>query len=266
LWDQEWMQNIIESFTSMAWEQYTSSPRADHYIQAAIRATGWLYTACAIASLLIGQKLRQVRYLLLLGAASLSFLAFLDYKEKFFQLGDLMEHVIQFCSPVLLYLALFSRVRISKLVLFAKIAAAVTFTGHALYAWGYYPQPGPFVDMFINVFGLSEALSRILLQAAAVLDVLAAIMIFIPRASRIALLYCVLWGGATAFARMLSGFDMNFIGQSLNQYAFETIFRLAHALLPFWIFRMEGGVIFRRNRLKHVPAMALEPVLITTRK
>lgn len=246
LWDQEWMQGIIESVTSMTWEQYTSSVQVDKYIQGSIKATGWLYAVAAMLSLFVRKNMKWAGYILLAGSLALSFLGFLEFKEKFFWYGQLMEFGIQIITPVLLFLALFTKVRARNLVLVAKIAVAVTFFGHGLYAWGYYPQPGHFIDMFINVLGFTEAFSITSLKIAAVLDFAVAVLIFIPRASRIALIYCVLWGGLTASARLLSGFDANFLAQTLNQYTFEVVFRLSHALIPLWIFLAEGG----RLRLK----------------
>lgn len=241
LWDQEWMQGIVQSFTSMSWEEYTSSMKVDSFIQALIRATGWLYAIAAVLSLFIRRNMKWAGYILLAGSAALGFLGFLEFKEKFFQYGQLMEFGIQVITPMLLYLTLFTKIRERNLMLTAKIATAITFLGHGLYAWGYYPQPGHFIDMFINVLGFSEEFSRTSLMIAAALDFAVAILIFVPRASRPALLYCVLWGGLTAMARIMSGFDSNFIAQTLNQYTFEVLFRLSHALIPLWIFYSEGG-------------------------
>lgn len=240
LWDQEIMQGVIESLTSMTWEQYTTSPLTDQYIQGSIQATGWLYAICAMLSLFIRKSMKWAGYILLGGALSLTFLGFLSFKDKFYQVGEFMEHMIQIASPVLLFMVLFTKMQAKKLIVVAKAAVALTFIGHGLYAWGYYPQPGPFVDMLINILGFSEDFARSFLKVAAVLDFIVAVTIFIPRAARISLMYCVVWGLLTAMARVVSGFDSNFIAQSLNQYTFETVYRLGHGLLPLWIFLTEG--------------------------
>jgi hypothetical protein len=250
LWDQEWMQHIIESITSMTWEEYTTSPLVDTYIQGAIKATGWFYAVCAMLSLFISRNMKRTGYVLIGGALSLSFLAFLDYKEKFYEAGMLLEHLVQVSAPLFLFAALFTKVQAKKLMVYAKAALALTFIGHGLYAWGYYPQPGPFIDMLINIMHFSESTARIILQVAAILDFAVAILIFIPRAARPALLYCIAWGGLTATARIASGFDSNFIAQSLNQYTFEVMFRLSHALVPMWVFYTEGKRVWQKRFVK----------------
>lgn len=267
LWDQELMQHIIESLTSMTWEQYTSSAQVDGYIQLAIRATGWLYAACAVLSLFINKNMKRTGYLLLGGAMSLSILAFLDFKEKFFEMGMLMEHLVQISAPLLLFAALFTDILKKRIILFAKIAVAITFIGHGLYAWGYYPQPGPFVDMLINILGFSESFARDFLKVAAVLDFIVAALIFIPRASRASLIYCIAWGGLTAIARIVSGFNSDFILQSLNQYTFEVMFRLSHALVPVFILYAQGQRLpemkwMKRKKRKEEPAVEAVTVLI----
>lgn len=259
LWDQEWMQGIIESLTSMTWEQYTTSPKVDTYIQSSIQATGWLYAVCAMLALFIGKGMKRAGSLLLAGSAALGFLAFLNCKEKFFQVGELMELCIQVFTPVFLYLALFTKVNSKKLIVFAKAAVALTFIGHGLYAWGYYPQPGHFIDMFINVLGISEEMSRTALKVAAILDFAAAVLLFVPRAAKASLMYCALWGGLTAAARLMSGFDSNFIADSLKQFTFEVVFRLSHALLPLWIFYTEGGRMKLGKLLNKIKTSTMQP-------
>jgi hypothetical protein len=249
LWDQYWMQGIIESLTSLTWEQYTTSIQVDKYIQGSIQATGWLYAICALLSLFIKSSMKRAGYLLLAGSVSLGLLAFLQFKDKFYQYGELMEMGIQVFTPVFLFIALFTGITSRRLMLIAKSAVALTFIGHGLYAWGYYPVPGHFIDMFINVLGFTEEFSLASLKVAAVLDFAAAILIFIPRTSRISLMYCVLWGGLTASARILSGFNSDLIADSLNQFTYETAYRLAHGLIPLWIFLNEGGRIRLKNLL-----------------
>lgn len=257
LWDQAWMQGVIEGMTSMAWEEYVSSLVADHYIQLSIRITGWLYAACAVLSFLISSRMKWAKYVIFTGIASLSFLAFLNYKERFFQAGELMEHGIQLFAPVLLMMVLFSKLSAKGLAIIAKAAVAFTFIGHGLYAWGYYPQPGPYIDMLINILHFDEEFVNSFLKAAAILDFAVAILIFIPVASRAALVYCAVWGSLTALARIIAGFDSNFIAESLNQYLFETLFRLSHGLLPLWIFLAERGKIASQVNTKQVKPYAI---------
>jgi len=236
LWDQELMQGIILNLTGLTWEEYSSSTKVESVIQFFIRATGWLYTICAILSISLKKSQRIFGKTLLIGAASLFFLAFLNCKEKFFQLGEFMEHGIQIASPILLYSLLFNDGKLSRLILLSKIAIALTFIGHGLYAVNFYPQPGPYADMMINVFKADETSVRSALVYLGYLDFIFSILIFIPKISIFALLYCSIWGLLTALARLVAGFDSHFILSTLNQYAFETVYRLSNFMIPFWLF------------------------------
>lgn len=254
-WDQEWMQGTIESITGLTWDEYATSTKAESIIQFVIRTTGWLYVLCALISLFVKQQHKFAGKFLWLGAASLLFLGFLNCKEKFFQMGEFMEHAIQITAPVLLFLVLFKNIKNNRLIIFSKIAIALTFAGHGLYAVNYYPQPGPYVDMMLNIFHFNEETAKSIIVIMGILDFIVSIFIFIPITSSIALLYCAAWGLLTALARVTAGFDTNFPLETLNQYTFETVFRLSHFMIPLWVFYInEKGLkkyfskIFFRNR------------------
>lgn len=252
LWDQELMQCLIQKLTGLTWEEYSASTKVESIIQFFIRATGWLYVVCALASLVLNKGNKLIGKILLIGSASLCFLAFLNCKEKFFQLGEFMEHAIQITSPVLLYFMLFRNIRLTKLILFAKVAVAFTFIGHGLYAVSYYPQPGPYADMVINIFHFDETHVKSMLVVLGYLDFIFSILIFIPLFSSFALLYCAIWGLLTALARVAAGFDNNFALASLNQYAFETVYRLSHFMIPLWVFYLnEKGMVKYFSKLFH---------------
>jgi hypothetical protein len=240
LWDQDLMQGIIEGLTSLTWEAYSSSTKVESVIQFSIRATGCLYVVCAFLSIFLSKNNKSLGKILILGAASLFILSILNCKEKFFQLGELMEHAIQVLSPLLLYAALYKQVSVSQLIRVSKIAIACTFIGHGLYAVNYYPQPGPYADMIINVFHFEEERSKNILVVLGFLDFIFSLLLFVPSLSALALFYCAIWGLLTALARVVAGFDSHFVLSTLNQYAFETVFRLAHFILPLWVLSLQG--------------------------
>ena len=113
-----------------------------------------------------------------------------------------------------------------------KALIATTFVAHGLYALGFYPVPGNFVDMTIFTLGVSETVARQLLFAAGVLDILAAVALFWPPTQSVACWYMIAWGLATALARVLAAFSPEAIGASLHQTLYLTIYRLPHGLLP----------------------------------
>jgi len=240
LWDQNLMQGFIESLSGMTWEQYTTSSRVDAAIQFSIRTNGFFYLCCAIVSLVVKSNFKKIGVLLLVGATALLFLAFLDCKEKFFQLGEFLEHGLQIASPIVLYSLLFTNSSREKIVFFTKIAIACTFIGHGLYAVNYYPQPGVYADLVINIFHIDETMVKNMLAIFGYVDFTVALFIFIPRISLWALVYCGVWGLLTALARPIAGFDSNFILQTINQNGFEMLYRLANGFVPIWVFYFQS--------------------------
>ena len=118
------------------------------------------------------------------------------------------------------------------MILFLKIAIALTFTCHGLYAAGYYPRPGQFVDMTINILHTSEKNAILFLNIAGLLDFAISILIFIPKFSRMALIYAVVWGGLTALARLVANFYWENLEHTFGFWFWEMLYRAPHALIP----------------------------------
>ncbi|MCB0396997.1 MAG: hypothetical protein KDD36_10105 [Flavobacteriales bacterium] len=243
LWDQDLMEGLITTITGMTWQEYATSQIQDIWIQTGKQVMGVFYALCAIFTLIINERRKWMGITLLVGSGCLTFLAFLYYKEKFFHVGQLFEYTAQVISPVLLYLVLFTQVPSSRIMLIGKVTIALTFTCHGLYAFGYYPQPGQFVDMVIRGFFLDEPGARLLLKVAGVLDFVISVGIFLPR--RIAtpcLWYAVVWGGMTALARVTTQFYIDFPWDSINQNLPDFLYRIPHAGLPlamWWMMKHE---------------------------
>lgn len=217
---------------------------------------GIFYSLMAGLTLFVKAEYKRINGLYILASLSLAFLAFLYCKEKFYHVGQFVEYAIQFLLPVLFIYFLQDRITLSKLNLLLKISIALTFSAHGMYAIGIYPQPGNFVDMVINIFHVSESAAKAFLKIAGVLDFLLSIAIFLPRISKYALIYAVIWGGLTALARVWAHFYWSFPLQSLHQNLFETIYRLPHALIPLaalYITHPQIGrkIHFRRSSSSH---------------
>ena len=250
LWDKDWMEGLVTWLTGNTWQAYVTSETAGYFIDNLIFSFGIFYGAMAILTLVINQRMKGLTWLYALSSLALGLLAFLYCKEKFYHLGQFFEYVLQFSLPLFFYLALSEKINLLKLRLFLKIAIALTFSAHGLYALGYYPQPGEFVDMVINTLHVSESTAKYVLYVAGILDMVFAIGIFIPRTAKISLIYMVLWGAATAAARTWANFYMDFPLNSLHQNLHETIYRLPHALIPLSVLFMQFPEIFGVFRKK----------------
>ena len=256
LWDEAWMKGIVEAWFGMTWQSYITSMETDTTIQVLVKGTGVFYVICALLALFIRLVPKWLGKILLLGALSLLLLAALYCKEKFFSAGQFLEYALQVTSPIFLYMVAFRKVDWYRLVTYMKIATALTFVCHGLYAVNYYPRPGLFVEMFLNTLGTKEETAYTLLNLAGVLDFLMSAALFLPmRFARPAALYCVLWGLATALARITSFFDASYALESMHQWLHETVFRFPHFLIPLALWYLMGFLIKRQGFYKAAPPL-----------
>lgn len=232
LWDEDWMRPVVEAFGG-DWTTYVRSPRTDANITTAVRIFGVLYIMCAVVALFVRRVGRVGAKLLWLGAAGLLFLAVLFWKEKFFAYGQLLEYALQVGTPLLLHRLTYGSGWTERTVLVTKTLIALTFICHGLYAVGYYPRPANYLGMVLSAFPLSNDGARTFLNVAAYLDFAAAIGLFLPgRGARVALLYCVLWGFLTSFARIYTNFYPDFWMETLRQWVHPFLVRTPHFLVP----------------------------------
>jgi hypothetical protein len=236
LWDEGMLKNSIETIFGVPWADYVTSSSVDTTISFSIKMIGVFYLLCAIVTLRIKPNMKKLgKFFLLGGSIGLFILAFLYCKEKFFHVGQFFEYMIQFMSPVLLYMMMFTFVEFKKIRLIALIAIALTFSCHGLYAIGYYPRPGSFIDMTLGILPISESSAHLLLKIAGILDFVIAIAIFIPRISYFALIYAFIWGVLTAIARLAGHFYVDFLWNTFSQWTWEMLIRLPHGFIPLFV-------------------------------
>lgn len=251
LWDQSLMEPFVLAFGAKSWNDFATNPAVDATIQASIQGFGVFYALLGVLALVLKPKHRKLHFLLVLGSLALTGLAFLYCKEKFFHLGQFFEYAIQIVCPWLLYLYLKGRKPRADFNLWMYSAIALTFVCHGLYAFGYYPRPGKFVDMSIKILGISEAHAHLFLYWAGLLDFVVAALLFIPRSRAFALWYMVLWGSLTAMARLVSAWDWTNLGPSVHQNLADTVYRLPHGLLPLFALALMHKQYALWPRVKH---------------
>ena len=235
LWDESWMKGIVESLTSYSWEQFITSMEMDDRVQGSIRFSGLYYLLCGICVFFV-RKFNWLKYPIYIGVFLLVILASLYMKEKFFHIGQFFEYSLQFMSPLFL-LWFLKKGMTPRLLLVIKITIALTFTCHGLYAVGYYPRPGNFVDMTINSLGISESAAIQYLNVVGLLDFILAIGIFLPwKFSKFAIGYAILWGSLTTSARLVAHLEIDGFFHLLHQWGFEALYRVPHFLIPITVF------------------------------
>lgn len=232
LWDENLMSGIVTGVFGMDWESYINSMAVDDGVNWTIKAFGVLYLICGMVALSLTKIPRIFQKILLIGAVGLILLSLLLWKEKFYSVGQFFEYSLQFGAPLFLY-TLMRRGEVAKRWWFwLRMAMAATFVCHGLYAIGYYPQPGHFMDMTVEILGVSNETASLLLKIMGVLDFLVAAMLFVPRLQQPALAYMVFWGFVTALARIWTNFDFGEVGTHLHQTVYEMVYRWPHFLVP----------------------------------
>ncbi len=238
-WDENWIP--VDN-----WGGYVSRWATDQHIENWAIGVGVVFIICTFL-LIFYQSIHQkiLTFFLVFGTALLSLLFFLEFKEHFFQFAQLLEYAIQWSCPFFIYSAL-KKKSIIHLVLWMKIAIAITFIGHGIYAigWGIHPMPFHFVEMTQNILNVNDEVALVFLRIAGMMDFIVAILIFFPgKLEKSGLIYAASWGCVTALARTVFIFSM---GELATMYDIlihlpDTIYRLPHALLPLCL------LVFRKH-------------------
>ena len=86
-----------------------------------------------------------------------------------------------------------------------------------------------------SVFTFNDKEAATLLTVMGILDFVVAIGLFLPFLWKFSIWYCIAWGFATAFARIVTNFDVMMPIESLHQWLYETVYRLPHGGLPLFL-------------------------------
>jgi hypothetical protein len=212
--------------------------QVDEGITRAILVQAWLFFLFAIAAL-IPLRGRLLGIVYLIASLNLAFLAWLKYRDAGMGVAQFFENAGQFCLPLVLALFVGGRDAWRPV---AKVGLAATFIGHGLFAiglpseitWLNHPRPGSFTEMTMLCLKFeTEAAAGRLLLAAGIIDLVAAVMIFLrgwPRAA--GLVYMIAWGFMTALARPWAYFEPTAASETLVRWIPEMLYRFPHFGLP----------------------------------
>lgn len=234
-WDEALLTSTVNLF-GMSWQDYISNMQIAYWQESIVQIMGLFYAALGGLVYFAKANRKWIKYLLYLGSFLLFCLSLLYWKEQFYRIGQLIEYTIQWFTPILLIIAIYHTPNNFKFRFIIKTIVALTFVGHGLYAFGYYPIPGSFMEMTIDGFHLKDSDARNLLKIAGVIDFVAAVSLFLPYVYKPALIYCIVWGFATALARIIVNYDAQFPIDTLHQWLHETIYRLPHGGVPLVLF------------------------------
>jgi hypothetical protein len=232
LWNETLLRAPVEAWLGIPWESWVTDSGIEAWVQGAIRALGLGLLGASLAAVLAFRNGVRPWAILAAGTPSLCAVALAYTLDKGMRAGELIEYSAQVLSPLCLFLYCRGSLKEHGLLRALKAMVALTFLGHGLYAFGYYPVPGHFVDMVISILGVTDTQALALLKLAGILDFVVCLAIFLPRAAIPALAYAAFWGLATALARPLSAFSDGSEAEGLIYGLAEALCRLPHALVP----------------------------------
>lgn len=235
LWDESLFAPIVEFIFNISWYEYATSAIVNQRIELFTKISGFVLFLSGII-VLVWDRINSSffkRLLLGLGIFILLLMGVCMVKDKNFDILQLFELSLQIAAPIAIFCLKSSRDLVQfKWISYFKIAIALTFTSHGLFALGLIYVPGHFIDMTISILGVTESTARTLLLLIGILDILASILLFLPKVYRFALWYTIIWGLLSAFARTLSGLNLELSSDWFHHYLYLTLYRLPHGILP----------------------------------
>ena len=236
LWDESLMRPLLERFLHVSWSDYASNLGVDRGIRVVMKVIGSFFGLGALVAAFPHFFPKRVWKLWLILSGWLVFLSFLYYKENYYQLGQFIEYALQVATPLFFYVLMDRGELNISWGRWMRIATALTFTGHGLYAIGFYPRPGHFTTMTIQALDISQEYANQFLWTAGILDFIVALWVLLIIPGRgYALAYCIFWGLLTSLARIWANFYPEFWVNSIHQWLFEFVYRTPHFLIPFAI-------------------------------
>jgi hypothetical protein len=234
-WDEQLLQSVVGWLTKDTWQQYVTnqSINIDGFINSLGLGFGFFWGLCAVYSIFMRRPNVWMGRCIQLGAFSLFLLALLYFKDKFYAWGQLFEYSIQVLGPLFLVYMISGASNTPNFRHVLGLTIAITFFCHGLYALAYYPVPGTWVQWTMDILGLdNDATANNFLYFMGCFDFLAAFGLFFRGTRSFSLCYCIVWGFATAMARLVGNFYWDAALMSLHQHACEASYRLIHASLP----------------------------------
>ncbi|MEM6723785.1 MAG: hypothetical protein AAF598_07080 [Bacteroidota bacterium] len=239
LWDEALWKGLIESVLGYNWSDYVTSDLP-------IRMTAVLEVVfifmLAFAGLFTWQvQIHWARWVILLTASFLVVFAIWDWRSHSWRIPQILEHAARAGSLFLILGAFYWQWSKARLIRISEWLIGATFVGHGLFALGWWPRPGHFVDMTILLLNCSESQAVFFLQIVGWLDLISALIVLMQwPGTKVALWYMIIWGLATAIARIASNYYAELASEQLMRWLPEVLIRTPHYLLPLFVVLASG--------------------------
>lgn len=235
-WNEEWLGSAMQTMFGMTWNEYLASPATPRFWG---RVEWGMGLILALASISVPLS-RLAPAFLFSGFAIILLFSVLYGFDKIFFWVQMPEYALQWGTPLLLAVWYLSKNE-SRILRTLRIAAAVTFAAHGLYALGVAPRPGSFIEMTMSILQVSQNTAVHILIVAGALDLAAAVLVLLPfpKCQRVALLYMFGWGLLTTLARWAAHvhFDLPWWPQTFLAWTPEVLIRTPHFLIPLALLR-----------------------------
>jgi len=238
LWSERLARPFL-AFLGIDWHTWVTDLSYDDAINTGVQVAGWLLFSTGVSLIVfpfVSPFLKQwlVRPLVVMATCVLAILAFCYYLDHFLFVGQLFEYALLVSTPMLLFYSLQKKYNARTLFVAIKIATSLTFICHGLYAMGYYPQPGDWQQIAMNITNTTTAGARQLLSLFGYADFIAVGLIWIPNRliAQVGWWYLIVWGVLSAGARLIGTYQPDFMATWLTQSLHNTVFRLCHGLVP----------------------------------
>lgn len=235
-WSEEHFKFFVENYGNINWSEYVSSPNVDKNLTLFSRIIGYFLAATGILSLFNPRILHRYGSPLVVSSLILFFVAYLGFIDSGYRVGMLIEYASQFAIPALTFFYFRGYLDDGRLLFYLRLLVFMTFLGHGLFAIGYYPIPGKFTDMVIQIMSVDEATAHHLLRMAGFIDLALCLVIWIPELGAFAAAYCVFWGFVTALARPLTYILLDVPSfEGYLHWGAQALYRGPHFLIPLAI-------------------------------
>ena len=229
--DQGMMPWLAEAF-GLSWNEWVTGGYSESAIRGVTRVFSGILWALALGLYWpwFSENRRRV-WGYGFGALVLLFWALAQWFDAFYRMGVPGEMAMQVVMPVLWIMYVRTGLT-SGWEWLARLAIAATFLGHGLFAVGWYPVPGHFPDMLTTIFPIRESQAYTILYVAGILDFVVACGALFPAITAYVLPWAIIWGFATALARLASVAGDPARAEVWLQQLPQVLYRLPHGGLP----------------------------------
>ena len=146
---------------------------------------------------------------------------------------QIVEHSLQMMLPlVFMFIMSANNYRERRLFNLLAVLVGLTFVGHALYAIGLHYVPENFIEMTMKSLHLTKNQALKFLFIIGWLDIVFALLAFIPFVRKYTIWYLIIWGFLTSIARTYYVLGDEFSSDLLFINLPNTIYRLPHGVVP----------------------------------